>query len=107
MASGDFIVIFITTKDTAQARTVARKLLDDKLAACVNVVSGVQSLFWWEGKVDEAAEVLLVVKSRKKLFAKLQRAVRAAHSYQVPEIIALPIVAGNKEYLNWIKQTTE
>lgn len=107
MASGDFIVIFITAKDTAQARTVARKLLDDKLAACVNIVSGVQSLFWWEGKVDEAAEVLLVVKSRKKLFAKLQRAVRAAHSYQVPEIIALPIVAGNKEYLNWIKQTTE
>ena len=99
-----YIIVFVTAKDTAQARGISRGLLSARLAACVNILEGVQSLFRWEGKIDEAREVLLVIKSRKKLFPKIVKKVKALHSYSVPEIIALPIIAGQKDYLNWIKK---
>lgn len=97
------IVVFVTAKNPTQAKKIAQGLLVRKLAACVNILSGVQSFFWWQGKVDSAKENLLVIKSTKDRFSKLVQCVKALHSYEVPEIIALPIAAGNREYLQWLK----
>jgi len=73
-----------------------------KLIACANIVGGIESLFWWEGKIDSAKEVLLVMKTKKVLFKKLEAKVKALHSYKTPEIIALPVTAGSSAYLKWI-----
>ncbi|OGX25794.1 MAG: hypothetical protein A2787_07860 [Omnitrophica WOR_2 bacterium RIFCSPHIGHO2_01_FULL_48_9] len=100
-----YIVIFITAKDKAEAEKIARHLVSHKLAACVNISSGVESFFWWENKIDTASEVLLIVKSKKSLFKKIVAAVRAVHSYNVPEIIALPVIDGHKDYLKWINDS--
>ncbi|MBI5149401.1 MAG: divalent-cation tolerance protein CutA [Candidatus Omnitrophica bacterium] len=101
-----YIVIFVTAKDEAQANKIAGKLVKDKLVACANIVPGVQSVFRWNGKVDRAQEVLLVLKSRRKHFPSIVKTVKALHSYDVPEIIALPIVEGDKDYLKWITDST-
>lgn len=100
------IVIFVTAKDEGQANKIAEKLVAEKLVACANVVPGIRSIFRWQGKVDQAEEVLLVLKSRRRHFPLIVKTVKALHSYDVPEIIALPIVEGNKDYLNWITEST-
>jgi periplasmic divalent cation tolerance protein len=100
-----YIVIFVTCVSSAQAKKIASALVSKKLAACVNIVPAVRSLFWWQGKVDKAAEVLLIIKSRRSAFPRIARLVRSLHSYTVPEVIAMPIVAGNKEYLEWIDES--
>src|SRR3989338_6912506 len=99
------IVIFITAKDKEEAEKIAGHLVGEKLAACVNIVPGVSSAFWWENKIDQAQEVLMIVKSKKVLFGKIVAAVKKVHSYSVPEIIALPIIDGNKDYLKWISDS--
>ncbi|MFA5156941.1 MAG: divalent-cation tolerance protein CutA [Candidatus Omnitrophota bacterium] len=96
------IVVFVTAANTQEARKIADKLIQDKLAACVNIVDNVRSLFWWEGKPDSAQEALLIVKSAKSKFPRIVDAVKSVHSYEVPEIIALPIISGEKKYLRWI-----
>ncbi len=101
------IVVFITAKNKAEAKKIAQAVLHKKLAACVNIVDGIESLFWWEGKIDSAREVLLICKTENALFKKLEVAVKAVHSYQNPEIIALPIVAGSQAYLKWIKNSVK
>ncbi len=97
-----YIVVLVTTKDTKQGQKIADGLLQDKLIACANIVADVRSLFWWQGKIDSSKEALLVLKTRKALFKKVIAKVKALHSYQVPEIIALPIAAGSSDYLKWI-----
>jgi periplasmic divalent cation tolerance protein len=97
-----YIVVFITAKDKAEGEKIARSLLKAKLIACANIIEGIQSLFWWEGKIDSSLEVLLVLKTKKNLFKKIISKAKPLHSYQTPEIIALPIVAGNFDYLKWI-----
>lgn len=99
------IVVFVTAKDIKEAGKIAAKLVEGRLAACVNVVKEIQSMFRWEGKVDHAKEVLLIIKTKKKLLPQIIQSVKAAHSYSVPEIIALPIVDGNKDYLDWINES--
>ena len=101
-----YIVILATAMNTEEANKIAKKLVDDKLVACVNMVENVSSVFRWEGKVDEAKEVLMILKSRKDLFEKIAETIKSLHSYSVPEIIALPIIDGNQDYLNWIKEST-
>lgn len=101
------IVVFITCKDQTEASAVADHLLKEKLIACANMVSGIQSMYWWQGKVNTDQEVLMIIKTRKALFPKIVKAVKALHSYTVPEIIALPIVAGNADYLKWIDDSTK
>jgi periplasmic divalent cation tolerance protein len=100
-----YIVIFITASNKKEAKKIAEKLIKNKLAACVNIVNKIESLFWWQAKVDKASEVLLIVKSRKDKLAKIIAAVKSAHSYDVPEIIALPIIGGYKPYLKWINES--
>ncbi|NOY52715.1 MAG: divalent-cation tolerance protein CutA [Deltaproteobacteria bacterium] len=100
------IVILITASSKEEARTLARDLVETRLAACANLLPGVQSLFHWNGKVEEAEEVLLILKSRAELFERIEARVRKLHSYEVPEIIALPILNGSAPYLAWIDAET-
>ena len=97
-----YIVVLVTAKDKKEAGKIARGLLRAKLIACANIVKGVQSLFWWQGKIDSSKEVLLILKTKKILFKKVLNQVKSLHSYQTPEIIALPIVNGSKDYLRWL-----
>lgn len=100
-----YIVVLVTAPNNSQAKRIANFLLKEKLAACVNIISKVDSFFWWQGKIDKAKEVMLVIKSKKRLFSKLIKAVKSKHPYDVPEIIALPIISGSKDYLNWIDES--
>ncbi|MBI4267791.1 MAG: divalent-cation tolerance protein CutA [Chloroflexi bacterium] len=92
----------ITTASEAEARTIAELLLTQRKAACVGIVPGVDSRFWWQGKLDSARASLLIVKTRAALLPAIVTLVKQAHSYEVPEIIALPIVGGNEDYLKWL-----
>jgi len=100
------IVVLVTAASRAEASRIGRALVKAELAACANVLPGIRSLFRWKGKVCDAGEVLLVIKSRADLFGALACEVRRLHSYEVPEIIALPIIHGTSDYLSWIRQTT-
>jgi periplasmic divalent cation tolerance protein len=106
MENNKHVVVFITTETLGQSRDIADALLANKLAACVNIVPDVQSKFRWQGKIDSANESLLIVKTREALLDKVIDSVKSRHSYTVPEIIAMPIVGGNKDYLDWIDETT-
>ena len=99
------IVILITCANKRQAERIAGKLVKQKLVACVNIIDKIKSIFWWEKKIDSATEVLLVAKSKKSLVHRIVMQVKSLHSYQVPEVIALPIVAGNRDYINWINES--
>lgn len=100
------IVVLITTANKKQAQVIAQALVSKSLAACVNIVLGIDSVFKWQGKIDRQKECLLIVKSKKSLMPKLIKLIKSLHSYDVPEIIALPIIAGNKEYLDWLNEST-
>ena len=102
-----YIVVFVTAKDKQQAQKIADGLLKARLIACANIIRDVQSFFWWQGKVDQAGEVLLIIKTKKVLFKKVVLKVKALHSYDVPEVIALPIVGGNFDYLKWIDESVD
>ncbi len=99
-----YIIVLVTAKNVREANKIASKLVEGKLIACANIVKGVKSIFRWQGKIDKADETLLILKSRKSCFAKIVKTIKKYHSYDVPEIIALPIIDGNKDYLNWIKE---
>ena len=100
-----FRVVFVTCSGKEEAEKISKTLVRKRLAACVNVVSTVKSFFWWEGKVDEAEEHLLIIKTSVEKMEKLIEKVKELHSYSVPEIISLPILEGNKEYLKWIEDS--
>ena len=101
------IVVFITASGRREADKIGGALLKKKLAACVNTVSGVRSRYWWKGKIESAAECLLVVKTSAGSFPALEKEVRRLHSYTVPEIIAVPVVAGSKAYLEWLSASVK
>ena len=98
----EFIIVYVTTGSPAESERIARTLVEEQLAACVNQSAPIQSIYRWQGKVEQNQEELLIIKTRRDLFAALERRVRELHSYSVPEIIALPVLEGNKEYLGWL-----
>lgn len=96
------IVVFVTAGTGEEARRIAELLLDQRKAACVNIVPKVDSLFWWQGKLDSAQESLLIIKTKASLLPDVVSLVKGIHSYEVPEVIAMPIIGGNEDYLKWI-----
>lgn len=104
---GDELVALITASSRDEAAKIGAILVEERLAACVNIVPEVQSLFFWEGKARDEREALLIVKSRMPLWENLVARVLSVHSYTVPEIIALPIIAGSRDYLNWLNDATK
>jgi periplasmic divalent cation tolerance protein len=96
------IVILVTTGTETEAHKIAELLLTKRKAACVNIVPSVDSSFWWQGKLDSARESLLIIKTRASLLPEIIELVKSVHSYEVPEIIALPIIGGSEDYLKWI-----
>ena len=96
------IVILSTCATAEEAERLARLLLERRLAACVNIAPGIRSFYRWKGEIESAGEWLLVIKSSRELFDAVAAAIEAAHSYEVPEVIALPIVEGSANYLNWL-----
>ena len=105
MADSSYIVVLITTPDPGEAEKISRLLLEQKKAACVNIIPGVASAYWWEGKIESAEESLLIAKTSATQLPGLISLVKAAHSYRVPEIIALPVNGGNRDYLEWIDRS--
>jgi periplasmic divalent cation tolerance protein len=97
-----YIIVIVTTANKQEAENIAQQLLKKRLIACANITGPVSSLFHWSGKLEKAAEYLIFMKSRKDLFDKLAETVKALHSYEVPEILALPVVDGYKPYLAWL-----
>ena len=106
MEENKYVVVLITST-IEEAPSVAEALLTQRKAACVNILPAVSSLFWWQGRLDSAQENLLVVKTKASLLNEVVGLVKGLHSYDVPEVIALPIIGGNKDYLEWIDKEVE
>jgi periplasmic divalent cation tolerance protein len=106
MSELDAAVVFITVGSQEEAQKIATALLEARKAACVNIVPKVESHFWWQGKLNTDQELLLIVKTRALLVDELIDRVKSVHSYDVPEIIALPIISGNQDYLDWLDKET-
>lgn len=100
-----YCVVFVTTNGLKEAEKITNNLLKKKLAACVNIIPAVHSKYWWKGKIEVAKESLMVIKTREKLIGKLIKEIKKIHSYTVPEIIALPVIKGNPDYLRWINDS--
>jgi len=97
-----YMVVIMTAAGKEEAVKIVRHLLSERLIVCANIIGPVFSLFWWEGKIDEADEFLVFMKSKKDLFKRLSERAKEIHSYQVPEIIALPVIEGLPSYLDWL-----
>ncbi len=97
------IVVYITAPTEEEAVKISKKLVEEKLAGCVNIVKGIRSFYRWEGKIRDDSEILMIAKTRRRHFEPLTNLVKKLHSYSVPEIIAIPIVEGSEEYLNWLR----
>ncbi len=101
------IVVLITASSNDEAAKIAKALVDEHLIACANIVPGVRSFFFWDGKTQDERETLLICKSMLSRMDDIITRVKALHSYTVPEIIALPVIAGSKDYLDWVKETAK
>ncbi len=99
-----FIQVITATASKAEAERIAQALLEKRLAACVQIVGPMESLYWWRGKIERSEEWLCVAKSELALFSQLEETIKALHSYEVPEIVAVPVVAGSAEYLQWLQE---
>jgi periplasmic divalent cation tolerance protein len=98
----DKIVVLTTCESEEEAARLARHLVDHRLAACVNIIPGVRSIYRWKDQVEDSAEFVLVIKSRRDVFNKVREAIAQLHSYEIPEVIALPVVDGSDAYLRWL-----
>ena len=103
----ELIIVLVTCGSEEEALKISRSLVEERLAACVNLISPVRSIYRWEGKIWDEKEWLLIIKTQGKRFDELEKKVKSLHSYSVPEIIALPIIAGSSSYLDWLAEMTE
>ena len=106
MPTNDYIIVLTTCNSSALASSIADFLVSNKLAACVNIVKGIESVYQWQGKIEHDNEILLIIKTKQTLFSHVEQAIQERHDYELPEIIAVPIEAGEKNYLNWIQSAT-
>ena len=102
----EFVLILVTTANNSEAEQISQTLVEKKLIACCNIVSPVSSIFQWKGKIHKETESLMILKSVRTNFEQIVQEVKKLHSYETPEIIALPIMAGSEDYLNWVKAET-
>ena len=100
----DYLIVLITTASKEEAERIVNTLIDEKLIACGNIIDPVQSCFFWDDKKTSETESLLILKTHRRVFQALEARVKAIHSYLLPEIIAIPIVDGSSEYLNWMEK---
>jgi periplasmic divalent cation tolerance protein len=100
----EYIQVTMTVEKREDAERIGREAVENRLAACVQIVGPISSIYWWKGKVEESGEWLCLLKTRKDLFEPLTQKLRSLHPYEVPEIVAVPIIAGNPDYLRWIDQ---
>ncbi|MBQ7528357.1 divalent-cation tolerance protein CutA [bacterium] len=98
----DYYVVLVTLASISEAKSIATHLVNNRLAACVNILPKAVSIYWWEGAIEECREYLMLVKTRRDKLTLLEEEIHKLHSYEVPEIVALPIVEGSSEYLRWI-----
>jgi periplasmic divalent cation tolerance protein len=106
MSARQYRVVLVASGSIAEAREIGRSVVEKKLAACANIVPGVESIYRWKGKVERAREVLIVVKTTANRLPALEREVKRLHGYDVPEFIVLPIVTGSRKYLAWLQEST-
>ena len=101
------IVVLSTCSSAEEAERIARQLLEARLAACVNVIMQIRSFYWWKGKIEDSGEWLLVIKTSRGLFERVRLVLEGAHSYELPEVLALPVVEGSPNYLTWLEGELE
>ena len=102
-----YIVIFVTVPSKEIGEKIANLIVEKRLGACVNITENIKSIYFWKGNIERDNEHLLIIKSRKDKFYELEREIKDTHPYTVPEIIAMPILLGSKDYLNWIDETLD
>ena len=102
-----YLIVFMTVSNREEAEKIVYALLKEKLIACANIVESVSSFFWWQKSIESEEEAMVIMKSSELLFEKLQKRITELHSYDVPEIVALPIVAASPDYLDWLKDYLE
>lgn len=98
----DALQVMTTTAAQADAERIARAVLEARLAACVQIIGPLTSLYWWQGQIEQAGEWLCLIKTRADVFTELEKTIRSLHPYDVPEIVALPVTAGSADYLAWL-----
>lgn len=106
MTAPAMVMLYVPTSDAAEAERIAAKVVGERLAACANILPGMTSFYWWQGKMEKASEVVLILKTRPELAAAASAAVKAAHSYTVPCISVIEVVDNNPDYLTWLKAET-
>jgi len=106
-SQNDYMVVLTTCSSEDEAKRIAKKLVEEHLIACANVIANVFSIYKWQGQLCEEGEVLIIMKSRREHLNKIQNRIKVLHSYDVPEIIALPIIGGSQAYLDWVFQETQ
>ena len=100
------LIVFVTTPNSDEAARIAEALVSERLAACVNIVAAVESIYRWEGKVTRDSETLMIIKTTDERYAELELRVRQLHSYSTPEVVAIRIERGSEQYLNWLREST-
>jgi periplasmic divalent cation tolerance protein len=102
----DYMAVLITAPKEEEAVNIAKTLVEEKLAGCINIIRNVRSIYFWQGKIEDDSEVLMIVKTKADLFDKLSERVKSLHSYTVPEIIGIKIKKGSEDYLKWLSEVT-
>ena len=98
----EFIQVFTTTETEQEAQEIARALVEKRLAGCVQIIGPIKSIYWWKENIETAEEWLCIIKTKKRLFEKLEKSIREIHPYETPEILAIPITQASEDYLNWL-----
>lgn len=98
----DFILAYITTRNKEEATSIGKKLLEARIAACINIIESMESMYWWEGKIETSTECVLLVKTKKSYSSRLIDEIKKIHSYEIPCVLTLQIIDGTPEYLNWL-----
>lgn len=103
----DYMVVFITAPNEEEAVKISKTLVEEKLAGCINIVKNIRSIYFWQDKIEDESEVLMIVKTKSDLFDELEKRVKSLHSYTVPEVIGIKINKGSEEYLKWLSEVTK